>query len=237
MRLLFVTSLEYLPLSHGGMQSSTNELCIHLKQRGHRIAVLSGLRRNNPLGWNPRIRMHVNKRRSGYAIYRDLVSGYSVWRTWFPPDSLNYVVDKEKPDLIVVLVADEAMGIGLAALRTRIPLLMRLQDVEFRSHAGRFEDLCHIPCVANSYFTAGRYRARFGVNPNVIYPLISPEQYKTATTRENVTFVNPHPYKGLDIALGVANQCPEVPFTFVESCACPMRIGKDCRRNALDYAM
>lgn len=74
-----------------------------------------------------------------------------------------------------------------------------------------------MPCIANSNFTAGKYCVRFGVNPSVIYPFISAERYKIETTRENVTFVNPHPYKGLDIALGVASLCPEIPFTFVES--------------------
>ncbi len=214
MRLLFVTSLEYLPQSHGGMQSSTNELCICLRRRGHEVSVLSALHANR---WNPRIRMQINKRRFGCKMYRDSVSGYSVWRTRLPSDALEYVVGKESPALIVVIVADEPMRIATAALRMQIPLLLRLLDVEFHSHAGRFEDLGAIPCVANSRFTAGRYRSRFGVTPGVIYPFISTERYRTKTTRENVTFVNPHPYKGLDIALGIAALCPEIPFTFVES--------------------
>jgi len=217
MRLLFVTSLQYLPQSHGGVQTSTNELCISLKQRGHQVAVLAALNQTSVLGWKSRIKMQVNKKLSGCKVFRDSVSDYAVWRTWSPWDDLSYVVGKERPDLIVVIVADEPVRIALAALSTRIPILMRLLDVEFHRHAGHFPDLSNVSCVANSRFTAGKYGIRFGATPGVIYPLISADKYRTKTTRENVTFVNPHPYKGLDIALGIANLCPEIPFTFVES--------------------
>jgi glycosyltransferase involved in cell wall biosynthesis len=32
-----------------------------------------------------------------------------------------------------------------------------------------------------------------------------------------VTFINPHPKKGRDIAIGIARLCSEIPFVFVES--------------------
>ena len=73
------------------------------------------------------------------------------------------------------------------------------------------------PCVANSHFTAAKYRNAFGVDPCLIPPFINAELYKTATSRQNVTFINPHRKKGLHIALGLAHFCPEIPFTFVES--------------------
>lgn len=217
MRLLFVTALRYPPQSHGGAGSSTNELCICLKQRGHHVAALATLSPTGVLGWKSRIKMQINKRLSGCKVSRDSVSQYAVWRTRFPWDVLNFVVGKERPDLIVVIVADEPMRLALAALRTEIPILLGLHDVEFHLHAGNFADLSNVPCVANSHFTAGKYRTRFGANPGVIYPLILADRYRTKTTRGNVTFVNPHPYKGVDIALGVARLCPEIPFTFVES--------------------
>jgi len=94
---------------------------------------------------------------------------------------------------------------------------MLLQDVEFRNHGGAFEDLGQIPCVANSNFTATKYRDAFGVLPGVIYPFIDTARYKTDTSRTNITFVNPHPAKGRDIAIEIARQCPEIPFSFVES--------------------
>ncbi len=241
MRLLFVSSVGYLPHSHGGAQSSTNELCICLKQRGHQVAVLAALSPtgvpgwksriktqiykrlpDRALGWKSRIKRQFNKRPPGCTVSHDSVLEYAVWRAWFPWDALNwdalnYVVDKERPDLIVVIVTGEPMRLTLSALRTQTPILLRLHDVEYHHYAGHFADLSNIPCVANSHFTACKYRTHFGVNPGVIYPLILADKYRTKTTGENVTFVNPHPYKGLDIALGIARLCPEIPFTFVES--------------------
>jgi glycosyltransferase involved in cell wall biosynthesis len=236
MRLLFVTSLGYLPHSHGGAQSSTNELCICLKQRGHQVAVLAAVSppgvpgwksrikteinkrlTDRALGWKSRIKKQLNKRLPGWTVSHDSVLEYGVWRAWFPWEAINFVVDKERPDLIVVIVAGEPMRMAISALRTQIPILLRLHDVEFHQHAGRFADLSNIPCVANSHFTACEYRTHFGANPGMIYPLILADKYRTKTTRENVTFVNPHPDKGLDIALGIARLCPEIPFTFVES--------------------
>jgi hypothetical protein len=106
---------------------------------------------------------------------------------------------------------------ALAARATGIPILMMLQDVEFSQHGGAFEQLEQVACVANSQFTAGKYRSAFGVTPSVVYPFIAPEKYRTSTTRKNVTLINPHPKKGRDIAIEIARQCPELSFTFVES--------------------
>ena len=46
---------------------------------------------------------------------------------------------------------------------------------------------------------------------------MSAERYQATSTRENITFINPHPSKGRDIAIEIARQCPEIPFVFVES--------------------
>ena len=51
MRILFVTARAYLPQSRGGMQSSANELCGALQRRGHRVAVLAGLKPGGLVGW------------------------------------------------------------------------------------------------------------------------------------------------------------------------------------------
>src|SRR5271157_307312 len=123
---------------------------------------------------------------------------------------------REREGRPIVVMAGEAVRMALAAKRTQIPILMQLQDVSFHFHGGRFEDLGNVACVANSRFIANKYRTAFGVNPSVIYPFVSPDKYRTKTTRENVTFINPHPVKGRDIALGIARLCPKIPFTFVE---------------------
>jgi peptidoglycan/xylan/chitin deacetylase (PgdA/CDA1 family)/glycosyltransferase involved in cell wall biosynthesis len=213
MRILFITANPFLPQLHGGMQSSAHELCRTLQQRGHHVAVLGGFMRDDLLGFRCRVQKKIFRR----AVSRDSVLGYPVWRAYSPWENVAYVAKNERPDLIVVM-AVESVRMALAAQRTKIPILMQLQDVEFQALGGRFEDLGkQVPCVANSQFTAKNYRDAYGVNPIVIFPFISPDNYRTKTTGENVTFINPHPLKGRDIALEVARQCPDIPFTFVES--------------------
>jgi glycosyltransferase involved in cell wall biosynthesis len=215
MRLLFVTANAYLPQLRGGMQSSSRELCCALKGRGHHVAVLSGFTGGDLLAWMCEIQKQIQHRN----VSRDGVMGYPVWRSRCPWKALDYVAKKEKPDVIVVM-AVEPVPMALAALETRIPVLMQLQDVEFGQHGGRFEDLGNgVRFAANSHFTAERYRRVYCINPSVIYPFIAFDNYRTKTTSENVTFINPYPVKGSDIALQVARLCPEIPFTFVESWA------------------
>jgi glycosyltransferase involved in cell wall biosynthesis len=213
MRILFITANPFLPQLHGGMQSSADELCRTLKHRGHEVAVLGGFMRYDLLGFQCRLQKKILRR----TVSRDTVLGYPVWRSSSPWNDVEYVAKKEKPDLIVVM-AVESVRMALAAQQTQIPILMQLQDVEYNALGGRFEDLgSDVRCVANSHFTAKNYQDTYGVNSKVIFPFISPNNYRTKTTCENVTFINPHPLKGRDIALEVARQCPDIPFTFVES--------------------
>jgi len=216
MNILFLTAHPYLPQMYGGLQTSVDQLCHSLIERGHKVSILCALMGNGLTGFKCRVRMQINKRLAGCKVSRDTAPGYPVWRTWYPWEAVQYVAAKQKPDLIVVL-AVRPVRMALAAKPTGIPVLMMLQDVEFSQHDGEFRELGKIPCIANSQFTAGKYRAAYGVDSVVIYPYIVKNNYKTDTTRENVTFINPVAKKGLDLALEIARRCPEIPFSFIES--------------------
>jgi glycosyltransferase involved in cell wall biosynthesis len=51
----------------------------------------------------------------------------------------------------------------------------------------------------------------------VIPPSIDPERYRTQTSRQYVTFINPYSEKGFERAVEIAGECPDIPFLFVES--------------------
>ena len=216
MNILFITAHPYLPQMFGGLQRSTDQLCKSLMQRGHKVAVLGSLIPGGPFAVRSRIKMQINSKLFGCKVSKDTRQGYPVWRTWCPWSTVEYVAKAENAHLIVVL-AMQSVRMGLAAKETSIPVIMMLQDIEFHQHGGSFTELGDIPCVANSHFTATTYHRAFGVNPTVIYPFISKEKYRTETSRENVTFINPVPQKGRDIALDIARLCPDIPFTFVEA--------------------
>jgi glycosyltransferase involved in cell wall biosynthesis len=167
-------------------------------------------------GLTSQVKMKINGKLTGCKVTKDTTLGYPVWRrTWCPWEIVEYVAGKEKPDLIVVL-AINVVRMALAAMRTGIPVILKLQDVEFQNHDGDFNELGDIPCVANSEFTAKKYQHAYGVRPTVICPYIQTENYKTETTKETVAFINPYPQKGRDIALNVARLNPDILFTFVE---------------------
>ncbi len=212
MRVLLATGQLFTPQMYGGAQASGNQLATLLKTRGHESAVLSALSGAGYTALRARILMKLLRRKT--AMDTDL--GYPVYRGWFPWEGMAEVTASFKPDVVVVLARDP-VRMALAAQKTGTPVVMMLQDVEFSQHGGEFSELGMIPCVANSEFTANTYREAYGVAPVVIHPMIDAAKYKTTTTRENVTFINPHPKKGLEVALAVAKLCPNIPFSFVES--------------------
>ncbi len=214
MRILFATCQPYLPQMVGGLQSSAHELALALKSEGHEIGMLTALMQTGYVGKRGRL---INKIIGKRKAARDNKLGYPVWRAWFPAESLAWTARKFRPNVIIVL-ARLPVQVAREAQKLSIPVLMMLQDVEFKDHGGDFATLGIVPCVANSAFTAQRYRAAFGVEPVIIQPLINGQaKYATATTRENVTFINPHPFKGVTVALELARQCPDIPFSFIET--------------------
>lgn len=224
MNILIGTSLPFLPERFGGMQSGVDDLTLSLKKRGHKVSLLCGLLYEGRLSiaevlvglGKPVIRSRLMLRLLGGKAWCDTSLGYPVWRALYPWEAMEHVVSRVKPD-VILLMSGDPVRMTLAARRTNVPSLLKLQNVEFREHGGSFSELGDMPLVANSRFTADCYYRAYGIRSRVIHPLIDREKYATRTTRENVTFINPHDVKGLDIAIALAQHCPEIPFSFVES--------------------
>lgn len=212
MKILIASSQPFLPEITGGMQKSSDILARMLHDKGHDCQLLTALIGAGRFGWVARVKLKL----SGGPIVRDNGLGYPVGRAWFPWQCVENLARKEKPDVIII-PCGKPVKMALEARKAGIPVVMWLQNVEFTDHGGDFADLGHIPCVANSSFTALKYHTAYGVDPVVIHPMIDGRRYRTETTRENVTFINPHPLKGLDIAVKVAEKCPDIPFSFIQT--------------------
>lgn len=212
MNILIITAHPYMPQMYGGLQASADALAANLIKRGHAAAILSTLSGKGWMYFAGKLAMKLLAKKT----VCDRLYGYPVWRAWFPWEQVGNVARAFKADAILVL-ACRPVRMALAAQKTGLPVVMKLQDVEFSHHDGEFRDLGKIATVANSSFTAMRYHSAYGVDPVVIHPLINPEKYRTKTARQNVTFINPHPQKGLALALAIAAKCPEIPFSFVET--------------------
>ena len=216
MRILFAINHSYLPQRVGGVESSTHEIAKFLISRGHNIAVISNL---EPAGY-----LHIINRlkskifRAAFPV--DYVMGYPVFRGWAKHDSiahgLSEALKKFKPD-IVLAQTEGALNIANDAIFAGKCAAIYLRDTNFSM-------LGNINCInesilffANSQFTASEFYSRTKINSIVAPPLIDKNNYKTQSKRSKVLFINPHPTKGLEIALKLAEIRPDIPFIFQES--------------------
>ena len=216
LRILIASSTPYLPQYHSGANTDVDQLCRTLSARGHHVAVLVGLLPSGWLGLVSRARALLSVLLTRTKVSRDVLNGYRVWRTWLAREAVEYVVRRERPDVVVV-AAGEVVRLAQVAMKTGVPVHMMLTDVEFAQHGGDFASLAGVSCTSNSRFTASVYEKNFGTRSNVSYPLVNFDAYRTTSTNEFVVFINPHPIKGRDIALEIARRCPEIEFVFVKS--------------------
>lgn len=210
MRILFGSAHPHLPQMYGGAQASTHELVIRLRARGHHVGVLSGLTGKGWLGLRGRVMLKVGGR--GYV--RDDGLGYPVFRTWFAPQAARRVVSDFGAD-VAVFQSMQPVPLARAIDRAATRTFIYLRNVETEDLGGSPTGLSNCGYIANSRFTAQRFADTHDLRADVIYPMIEPETYRVAPVGQNVTFINPHPSKGVEIALKAAAACPDIPFVFV----------------------
>ncbi|WP_417809340.1 glycosyltransferase [Thioclava sp.] len=211
MRILFTSGKAFLPQNSGGVQSSTMQLANALIARGHEVGVMSKLIGGGWTELDSRIKRRIGRNR----FSRDTRMGLAVYRAWDPTDA-GEVVTRFRPDVAVVQ-SGETVKIAKSLEAAGVPVVLYFRHVEFDDLAGDPADLNSAHHIANSAFTAAKYQRQFGVQSTVIPPLVQRSLYETPSTRETVTFINPYPVKGRDLAFDIAERCPDIPFTFCES--------------------
>jgi glycosyltransferase involved in cell wall biosynthesis len=211
MKVLFASGNGYPPEFHGGVQSSTDHLVKQLRANGHDASVLAALFGSGMFGLKQRLKLKA----LGKGAVVDHLPGYPVARAWFPAEAMPFAVARFKPDVAVVQ-CQKSVPIAKAVERVGVPVVIYLRNVEFHELEGDLRELGSATYIANSTFTAKTYRERFGVEATVIPPSIDAEQYRTTSTREVVTFINPYSEKGFERAVQIAQACPDIPFLFVE---------------------
>lgn len=211
MRVLFANGTGYLPQRVGGAQSSTDQLASRLRAQGHDVAVLCRIEAG---GWTE-FSSRVKRRLFGRSFARGTFNGYPVWRSWDPTNTAE-VVRQFRPDVAIVQNGSTVM-LAQDLERQGVPVVLYFRNVEFSELAGDPGTLKGALYISNSEFTAQKHRERFGVESTVIPPLVDSERYRTATERKDVLLINPVVQKGVEVAIAIAERCPDIPFTFVES--------------------
>ena len=203
MKLLFVND-HYIPQVYRGTEVNTHSLCLLLKNIGHDVAVLSGLKPNGMLGLWSRSKLKILPNK-GWVL--DRVPGYEIYRTWYVPSVLDDVVRRVKPDIVVLQSSDS--DILSSVLQLSIPIIHYF-------HIIPLQDSMTVPVrvghVTNSLFCQERILERYNIPSKVIRPIIQPEHYKIEVSRVEITAFGMSSDKGADVVLELAARLPNLPF-------------------------
>lgn len=206
MHVLLCTSYPHLPQTRGGLQTSTDELSCLLLQKGVRVTVLCGGGHDVPAA-------------------SDSALAYPVVRAADPRAALPLVAAAIRPEIILVQSGLELAAMLEAALSTGFATAVYLHNVEMHRIGGVLPPDPRLLYFSNSAFTAGRWRALFGIDSHLLPPAIIPSRYQADQTGDRVLFINPVPEKGIERVAGLAAANPDIPFLVAESWA----VGDDWR--------
>jgi glycosyltransferase involved in cell wall biosynthesis len=213
MRVLFVSDYPHLPAIKGGLQTTTHELCLAIGTAGADAAVLCGLAGSE-------------------AARSDEALGYLCMRAASPEQALPLAAAAWDASVVVVQTGRSLTPMVLAGLRTDRATAVYLHNVEVHQLGGMLVPDPALLYLANSQFTAERWRALCGLHCEVIPPVVRAEHYLAAASGSKVLFVNPTPIKGVEVMLALAAHCPDLSFLVVESWDLEANWRELCRRRA-----
>jgi glycosyltransferase involved in cell wall biosynthesis len=204
-----------MPYQVSGAARSLHTLLSMLCEHGHECEAVAGLQR----GWRRRL-LHamlfltarrclaLSDRQNVYQTHRTLrrrIAALTARR-----------LEAFRPDVVMTQL-DRGREIAELALRRGLLVTLSVHDAVLnraiwpRPHP-------RLKFITNSEFVASRVRDQLGLESTVIYPVIRLESYKVSSrVPEFITFVNPVPEKGVELALEIAALVPNHRFLFVES--------------------
>jgi glycosyltransferase involved in cell wall biosynthesis len=203
MRVLFASLYPHLHDVIGGLQTTTDDLCTALVSMGAQAAVLCGQSEHSTTEHTP--------------PQCDTALGYPVFRVADPVHDLPLLAASWEPDIIIVQSGTTLLPLLICALDTGRPTAVYLHNVETHQLGGTLVPDPSILYLANSEFTARRWRALCGLDCTVVPPLVLPERYFVPERGDSVLFVNPTQIKGVEIMFALADACPDIPFLVAES--------------------
>ncbi|MBV9628386.1 MAG: glycosyltransferase [Xanthobacteraceae bacterium] len=210
--VLLVTGTAYLPQVVGGVELNTHEMATELNRRGCKTAVLAKLSPRDAFGATRLLLAHWR----GVRTSVDQNLGYAVYRSRNPCE----LSDVPLPD-VAVIQNGRMLELAEAFARRGVPCVAYFHGLPFECteqdwHAAAVRRW-FAGYIANSAYTARRFRARCGIDAHVIPPIFNPARYQAIGERRFATFINPVAAKGLELVLAVAELCPEIPFRFVKA--------------------
>jgi glycosyltransferase involved in cell wall biosynthesis len=207
--IAFVSGNPHMPQVVGGVEVNTHALAGELLRRGNAVCVLAKLSLRNRFGVWRAARMLA----SGRKFWVDRALGYPVFRSRQPA---NHTGELPRPT-VAVIQNGPMLDLAAGFARIAVPSVAYLHGLGFETWPEEPAGLPFRGYIANSQFTAERFRRRFGVDPTVLPPLFRRADYAIPVTGSMVTFINPVAVKGVELALEIAALCPQIPFAFVRA--------------------
>ncbi|WP_332826449.1 glycosyltransferase [Ramlibacter sp.] len=220
MRVLFVSDHPHLPQVRGGLQTTTHDLCLALRGMGAEAAVLCG-----------RVDPHAAPMLAD-AVDTDASLGYPVMRASAPQDALAGVADTWNASVVVVQSGTALAPMVAASLRSGRPTAVYLHNVEIHQVRGHLVPDPSLLYLANSDFTAQRWRVLCGLQCTVVPPLVRADAYRASRSGDSVFYVNPVPVKGVELMFALAARCRDLPFLVLESWRMQAPFRALCRHRA-----
>lgn len=229
-KLLFVTLKPFFPDSVGGAQRSALYLFESLMQRGWQIEVICALSLTSPT-FKKSYRESLRRFELPNTVIRDEQLGFVCWRRLTKISSnaswlalLDKRLDEFKPDVV------------LGDSSPRCPLLnhalkRHFVSVYFARNLNITEVGSIIPpdleVIANSPFLSSIVSKIIKKQVEVVLPFVNTSSYGVQERqRKYITFINPVPAKGVDIATQVAQELSEYPFLFIKGKWSDMKAGR-----------
>jgi len=219
MRVLFASAYPHLPDVVGGLQTTTDDLCVALRAAGVEVTVLCGLHE------------HPGQAAAS-AVRRDESLGYPVIRAADPIEALPMIAAAWDPSVIVVQSGTTLLPMVVRSLETGRPTAVYLHNVEVYQLGGILVPDPALLFLANSEFTARRWQVLSGIDSVVVPPLVLPDRYLSPARGDRVLYVNPTQIKGIEILFGLAGACPDIPFLVAESWGLNPRWREVCQNRA-----
>ena len=223
-KILFVTTLPFYPDSSGGAEQSSLYLFKSLRQLGWQIEVICGLSLRSQYFrracWQAIVRLRklslcVMDEDLGYPCWRQ-ITRFSKERQW--SECLDQRLHQYRPDVLLSHNIPPYPLLNYAA-RQGYPSFYFIRS--FIKNIIEDDSIIipdEIDVIANSPFTASTIAQFTQKEVGVVLPFLDLDQYRVKKReRQYITFINPIPPKGLDVAIEIARCLPQERFLFVKS--------------------
>lgn len=219
-KLLFVTKKPFYPDTSGGAQQSSLYLFKSLRQLGWQVEVICGLSLRSPSFRRACWQTLTDFRMQSLLVMKDQDFGYNCWRRLlkFSTDQqwiewLDQRLREYQPDVVLGDASPTCPLLNYSA-RQGYPSFYFVRSLRGFENGAAVPDQIHP--IANSPFSASITTQLTHKEVGVVLPFVDLERYHvTERDRQYITFINPVPPKGIDVAIEIVRCLPQERFLFV----------------------